>query len=214
MFRFIGVVQIGTIASGPNGVEQNNDASAARRWISPEADFGNMISSQFLAEGMTYDRLEAVDISDLTFEKRSSGAHLVHRYVMHNFRDSRSQLPATTTIDHYDDDAFDLHMGPSSGNCSQAGLAKRYNGEGVKISWETQGGDDLSNVDEGEVYQFVETVANDWRLRVKDDGISQYFGTIKKEGTAEAFYRIIGETGGFGNNHEDVNACGDLYQFV
>lgn len=132
---------------------------------------------------------------------------------MRRLRDPQCEDPSDVTIDHYDDDGYNLHLAPS-GNGTDAGLEKGYDGPGIKIAWTIRGSDSFESMDEGKVYQFSQAISRDWRDRVTRDGVSQYFGLVKTEHTADAYFRIIGETSGFGDNYESVNECGQMAGFL
>lgn len=215
VFFFIGSIQAGGWGMGPGGSEQEVTEGAARRSIDSAMNFEDMIRTRLQGHGNTYDHLESVDISALMAEKRNLGPRLSHRYILHGYHNSQNLDSDHTdvTIDHYDDDAFNLHLTPSK-NSTRASLQKRLDGEGIKVAFTTRDSASLDNLDQFEINQFINQVVADWHDKVTNEGASQYFGLVKEGHAGLAYFRIIGETKSFGVEYEDVNACGQMAEFL
>lgn len=121
------------------------------------------------------------------------------------------------TFDHvlksYADGTGFLRMSPTASNSTYAPpLSKRHDGPGFKYNWRrfSYDGNHLGDPDLSWLPQYGAAVGNDWASRADDLTMSEYFVVGGVKDLATFGLRIIPEIDGFGEDYEDVNACGDL----
>ncbi|KAK8024472.1 hypothetical protein PG993_012538 [Apiospora rasikravindrae] len=109
------------------------------------------------------------------------------------------------------DGTGDVQIRPSLSASAGGGerLGRRADHAGFKISYKVVEDGDLGMEPESEGVDWAgNALANDWAKRADEDKISDYVAaiTMGSAGTVVQF-RIIPESGGFGENYEDVNTC-------
>lgn len=121
------------------------------------------------------------------------------------------------TFDHvlksYADGTGFLRMSPTVSNSTYTTpLSKRHDGPGFKYNWRrfSYDGNHLGDPDLSWLPQYGAAVGNDWASRADELEMSEYFVVGGVKDLTTFGLRIIPEIDGFGEDYEDVNACGDL----
>lgn len=199
-------------ASTQSGIEVDN-GGARRRSAPAQIDY-NGLGDALKAHGYAFASHDIVSAKDLSDQQPAAGSQdpkLIHRSTINGLTHHNASAPADITVSYYDNGHVNLNHGAAS---QQDGKnTKRYNAPkgGFKFAWTSRVGSKLTSAHEDDMSA---ALANDWASYADNNGISEYIGFVETGHTANFYFRIIPELGGFGLNYEDVNVCGGMGKYL
>ncbi|KAM7213554.1 hypothetical protein V8F06_011051 [Rhypophila decipiens] len=203
-------VLVGVFTYTQRGDTPSSGTSTSGRRDAPFAAVDLFINS-FAANGFDYGEVETLAVKRRDDDPNAVTEHFVLRDVVHP---NTPITPADYHFKAFANGTGYVHAIHQSTNAT--GLQKRHDGAGFKYNFYTflrtvaTPQPDLSN----EFIQAAQAIAQNWAYDADYFGIGEYFPAmgidyvlIKLLGNG---LRIIPELDGFGENYEDVNACGDM----
>ncbi|KGO77862.1 hypothetical protein PITC_060430 [Penicillium italicum] len=133
---------------------------------------------------------------------------LVHQYRLQGVREKGSNVTRDYEIHHFEDGVAHLHI-PLAETGSGSSLNKRHNGPGVKLAFQHA----ATRVDPNMLSGCAVAAASRWS-EITSQGHANMFGLVEHNKKELMFYRSILEGKGFGNNYEDVMACGNMRNYL
>lgn len=195
---------------GVSPTNQEEAGSPVRRAAAAiDGSFLDDLAQGLQEHGFGYSHLENVHIPDLKLETRDGEPALTARVIIKNL--THADEGHDTALNFYDNGGAMLHLpgpGQSLGNST---LAKRFDGEGFKISFTTR---QKSLLTTDHQHEMSEALARDWYSVAAFYQADEYIGLVKTEHTANFYFRIIPELQGFGLNYESVDVCGGMAGFL
>lgn len=131
---------------------------------------------------------------------------LAHHYRLHGVKGSEDNKTRNYEIHHFEDGVAHLRI-PSGGSGSS--INKRHDGAGVKIAFQHAS----VTLSPSEYSGAASAIAARWQ-EYAEQGHGNVFGFAENDNKEVFFYRSIVEGDGFGDNYEDVMACGDMAPIV
>ncbi|KAJ5383005.1 hypothetical protein N7517_000916 [Penicillium concentricum] len=133
---------------------------------------------------------------------------LAHHYRLKGVREHDSDVSRDYEIHHFEDGVAHLHI-PLAGSGSTSSVNKRHDGPGVKLAFQHE----ATGVDPSLLSGCATAVASKWS-QYTSQGHANMFGFVEYKNKELMYYRSIMEGKGFGENYEDVMACGDMGHLV
>jgi hypothetical protein len=133
---------------------------------------------------------------------------LVHHYRLQGVREKASNVTRDYEIHHFEDGVAHLHI-PLHGSGSGSSINKRHDGPGVKLAFQHA----ATGVNPSLFSGCATAVASKWS-QYTTQGHANMFGFVEYKNQELMYYRSIMEGQGFGENYEDVMACGDMGHLV
>ncbi|KAJ5574668.1 hypothetical protein N7450_008567 [Penicillium hetheringtonii] len=127
---------------------------------------------------------------------------LAHHYHLSGVQGREDNMTRDYDIHHFEDGTAHLRV-PLGG--SDSSINKRHDGAGVKIAFQHA----PIALAPSEYNGAAGTIATRWQ-EYAEQGHANVFGFMEKRNKEVFYYRSIVEGQGFGNNYEDVMACGDM----
>ncbi|KAJ5973864.1 hypothetical protein N7481_011074 [Penicillium waksmanii] len=131
---------------------------------------------------------------------------LAHHYRLNGVKGKEDNRTRDYDIHHFEDGTAHLRV-PFVGSGSS--VTKRHDGAGVKIAFQHAS----VALAPSEYSGAAGTIATRWQ-EYAEQGHANVFGFMEKNNKEVFYYRSIVEGQGFGNNYEDVMACGDMSTLV
>lgn len=131
---------------------------------------------------------------------------LAHHYRLNGVRGRESNRTRDYDIYHFEDGTAHLRV-PFVGSGSS--VTRRHDGAGVKIAFQHAS----VALAPSEYDGAASAIASRWQ-EYAEQGHANVFGFMEKNNQEVFYYRSIVEGQGFGDNYEDVMACGDMSSYV
>ncbi|OKO89560.1 hypothetical protein PENSUB_13626 [Penicillium subrubescens] len=131
---------------------------------------------------------------------------LAHHYRLNGVRGRESNRTRDYDIYHFEDGTAHLRV-PSVGSSSS--VTRRHDGAGVKIAFQHAS----VALAPSEYDGAASAIASRWQ-EYSEQGYANVFGFMEKNNQEVFYYRSIVEGQGFGDNYEDIMACGDISLYV
>ncbi|KAI1843298.1 hypothetical protein JX265_007772 [Neoarthrinium moseri] len=194
-------VLIGTTAAAQAKGSTGSTTSDKRM----ESSLSEMIRQQIGASGATVEGIDTMPLS-----RRSLSNGVVERLKIKGMRHPEGYISWDHLVTRYQDGNGYVQTTPVIPGSSKN--AKRHDGQGFKYNWQRfdVNTNFLGSPDLSVLPQLSAAVSNDWAVRADNDRIDEYIFTGGVDHIYTFGMRIIAETGGFGEEYEDVNVCGDL----